>query len=422
MFTTKDFIMKYTLLFIAIFLMTFPSVFAQNFRLSSKDSANGRPIWDGYIQVKLKFNGIYDITGGLQGENTFNLNKIDVWGNDNTPNLWMDLYQSQIRLSGSHEINGHQAIGYFEADFWGGNNAMRMRMAYLQYKFFQVGQDWSFFGDKNIWPNVFDWDGPSSGIWRRDPLVRFFWNTKNNWEFETGIELPGAQINFLNDIDSAFNNASGNPIPDFIATVKKKFDGGHLRLAGIARFLPYHKQDVLHYANGYGAALSGFISTSKKHINPIQFQFVYGYGIATYIVSFGGAQYDAIVDGYGDLKTVPVFGGWLSYELWLNKMLHVNFVGGITDFVSPQFKFVEVPEGGFNVENGHVKLDYYYGLINFMIDPFDNFTVGMEFNVGSRDNEYYNIAYPDNPPPDATDFHKQSRIATRISFGIFYNF
>jgi hypothetical protein len=405
-----------------LFFLLFSQVNAQNFRLQSKDSANGRPNWEGYLQVKLKFNGIYDITGGLQGENTFNLNKIDVWGNDNTPNLWMDLYQSQIRLYGSHEIGEHQAIGYFEADFWGGNNAMRMRMAYLQYEFFQVGQDWSLFGDKNIWPNVFDWDGPSSGIWRRDPLIRFFWDAKYNWEFETGIEVPGAQINFLDDIDTVFTNATGNPIPDVVATVKKKFDRGHLRLAVIARFLPYRKDDDLLYANGYGAALSGIIATSKKHVNPIQFQFVYGYGIATYIVSFGGTQYDAVVDGYGDLQTVPVFGGWFSYELWLNKIFHINFVGGITDFVSSQFSYGEVPEGGFNVVDGHVELDYYYGLINIMADPLKDFTVGMEFNIGSRDNEYYDIKYTGTPPPDATDYHKQSRLATRISFGVFYNF
>jgi hypothetical protein len=418
----KHFVVGNILLLLIVLFLSYEPVKSQNFRLSSKDSANGRPEWFGYMQLKLKFNGIYDISGGLQGEHTFNLNKIDVWGNDNTPNLWMDLYQSQLRLFGSHEIGGHQAIGYFEADFWAGDNRMRMRMAYLQYKFFQVGQDWSFFGDKNIWPNVFDWDGPSSGIWRRDPLIRFFWNTESNWEFETGIELPGAQINFLDDLDTTFKNATGNPIPDVIAAVKKKFDGGHVRLSAIARFLPYKKSDDLLFENGYGASLSGFISTSKKYKNPIQFQFVYGYGIATYIVSFGGAQYDAVVNGYGDLKAVPAFGGWLSYELWLNKIFHVNFVAGITDFVSPKFRYAEVPEGGFNVVDGHVELDYYYGLINFMADPLKDFTVGVEFNIGSRNNQYFDIVNPINPLPDANDYHKQSRLATRISFGIFYNF
>ena len=295
-------------------------------------------------------------------------------------------------------------------------------MAYINYKFFQVGQDWSFFGDKEIWPNVFDWDGPSSGIWRRDPFLQFYFWTKTNWKFEFGIESPGAQLTFIDDIDSAFMNASGNPVPDFIATVKKKTSWGHLRLAGIARFLPYRHNGELKYVFGYGAALSGYIKTGKKHPNPIQFQFVYGYGIATYVVSFDGANFDAISDGYGNMKAVPVVGGWLSYELWLSKIIHVNFVGGFTDFVSPQISNMEVPEGGFKVNDGHLQLDYFYGLVNFMVDPFDNFTVGLEYNFGRRENKYYNIEYAINQPLDSDENHTQSRLARRISFGVFYNF
>ncbi len=411
-----------TLLLLLVFLCLNSESMAQRFRLQSKDSLNDRPKWEGYIFFKMKLNGVYDITGGLQEYNTFNLNKIDVWGTDNTPHFWMDMHQSQIRLYGSHEIGKHQAIGFFEGDFWGGNNVMRLRMAYINYKFFQFGQDWSFFGDKEIWPNVFDWDGPSSGIWRRDPFLQFYFWTKTNWKFEFGIEAPGAQLTFIDDIDSAFMNASGNPVPDFIATVKKKTKWGHLRLAGIARFLPYRHNGELKYVFGYGAALSGYIKTGKKHPNPIQFQFVYGYGIATYVVSFDGANFDAISDGYGNMKAVPVVGGWLSYELWLSKIIHVNFVGGFTDFVSPQISNMEVPEGGFEVTDGHLQLDYFYGLVNFMVDPFDNFTVGLEYNYGRRENKYYNIEYAIRNPLGTDENHTQARIASRISFGVFYNF
>jgi len=408
--------------FIITFFIFLGTANAQKLRLQTPDSTNGRPTWQAYIFFKMKLNGVYDITGGLQGQETFNLNKIDVWGTDNTPNFWMDMHQSQIRLYGSHEIGGHQAIGYFEGDFWGGNNKMRLRMAYINYKFFQFGQDWSFFGDKEIWPNVFDWDGPSSGIWRRDPMLQFYFWNKTNWKFEFGIEAPGAQLSYLADADSLFTNSSGNPIPDFIATLKKKTDWGHLRLAGIVRWLPYKQNGDLSFVNGFGGAFSGIINTGKKHPNPIQFQLVYGYGIATYVVSFDGANYDATTDGYGNMKAVPIMGGWVSYELWLSKIIHINFVAGLTDFISPKISEFEVPEGGFKVVDGHLDLDFFYGTFNFMLDPFENFTVGLEFNYGTRDNRYHNVEYPVLKSSISESSYTQTRSATRISFGLFYDF
>lgn len=67
-----------TLLLLLVFLCLNSESMAQRFRLQSKDSLNERPKWEGYIFFKMKLNGVYDITGGLQGFNTFNLNNIDV--------------------------------------------------------------------------------------------------------------------------------------------------------------------------------------------------------------------------------------------------------------------------------------------------------------------------------------------------------
>jgi hypothetical protein len=414
--------MKKNLLFIIIILLSCNILIAQKLSFQTNDSINGRPIWKSYIYFKLKLNGIYDINGGLQNEETFNLNKIDVWGDDDTPNFRMDMHQSQIRLLGSHELGNHQIIGYFEGDFWGGNNKMRLRMAYLQYHFFQFGQDWSFFGDKDIWPNVFDWDGPSSGIWRRDPFLRFFFTTQSNWQFDFGLEAPGAQINFVSDNNYSFSNSSGNPLPDFISAVKKKTSWGHLRLSGILRYLPYERNMELNYITAFGASLSGYIKTGKKFPNPIQFQFVSGKGIATYVVSFDGANYDAVNDGYGNMHAVPVSGGWVSYELWINRVFHINFVGGLTNFETPKIKELEITDGGFKLNDGDIKLDYFYALVNIMADPFENFTVGIEYNYGKRGNYYHNIEYPLITPLYGENTLTKTRAANRISFGVFYNF
>ncbi len=396
---------------------TFVSI-AQQLSVQSKDSLNDRPSWESYLYFKMKLNGVYDISGGIQGNETFNLNNVDVWGDDDTPNLWMDMHQSQVRLFGAKEVGGHRAIGYFEGDFWGGNNHFRLRMAYVNYRFFQFGQDWSFFGDKEIWPNVFDWDGPSSGIWRRNPGLIFYKETDARWKFELGFEQTQAQISFIDDLDSTFMAASGNPTPESIFTIKKSGDFGHIRLASILRFLHYNQSGENGYVTAFGGALSGIIKTNQLKGNPIQFQFVAGKGIASYIVSFDGAEYDAAPDGFGNMNAIPAFGGWISYEHWLSNIVHANIVVGLTGFVAEGISEFYVLGGDFHVSDGSINLDFFYGLINIMVDPFEDFTVGVEYNIGNKQNTYMG-----NFNSSTTEETLQkNRMAHRINFGLFYNF
>lgn len=393
--------------------------FSQNLRLQSDEKENGEPLWDAYVYFKMKLNGVYDINGGLHGQETFNLSKIDIWDDDNTPNFWMDMHQSQLILFGSKQVKGHTAKAMFEGDFWAGNNIMRLRKAYIEYWFIKFGQDWSIFGDQDIWPNVFDWDGPSSGIWRRDPMLIFFYNSKTNWKYELGFEMPGPEIT-LNS-EEIFTHSPGNPIPDVIGTVKKKTKWGHLRLAAIYRALAYKENNDLNYLNGYGIAFSGIIKTGIKHPNPIQFQFVSGKGIATYLASFQGANYDATDDGYGNLKTALVSGGWISYEHWLNNVFHFNLVAGVTIFNTPKFKEFYINNGEtYLMQDTDVDLSYFYGLVNIMADPFKDFTIGIEYNYGDRSNNYTGNIYQ-VWPNNLNNFEK-TRAANRISFGLFYNF
>jgi len=57
-----------------------------------------------------------------------------------------------------------------------------------------------------------------------------------------------------------------------------------------------------------------------------------------------------------------------------------------------------------------------------MLDPFENFTVGLEFNYGTRDNRYHNVEYPVLKSSISESSYTQTRSATRISFGLFYDF
>lgn len=396
-----------------------PDAVAPHLRATSKDTVNGEPLYDAFFLVKAKFNGIYNIEGGLQDQETFNLSQIDVWDDDDTPNLAMDLHQTQVRFRAQKQTSKGTFIGYLEGDFWAGDNVYRLRHAWFDFKFMHIGQDWSTFGDKDIWPNVFDWDGPSSGVWIRHAMIRLYHQfEKRKWEVEFSIEQPNLQLQ--SDIELATPYESTyQSVPDLIGTVKKYGDFGHFRLAGIYRNLRYELFEETVILDGYGLALSGLVRTHANRKNMFQFQAVAGQGISSYLVSFGGSDFNAVPNTDGELETVPVTGGWASYEHWLNDEWHANIVLGATIFMSPEINSYTIPTPGWEATNSSVRADFYYGLINFMYDPIPDLTLGLEYNVGNK--EVLHEGALDNGL-ETVEKVEANRIAQRISFGAFFNF
>lgn len=388
------------------------------FRMTSTESLNGRPKYDYFFLVKAKFNGIFDIEGGLQEEETFNVGKIDVWGSDDSKRYWTDMHQSQVRFRGQRETAHGPLVGYMEGDFWGGNKHYRLRHLWIDYKFIHFGQDWTFFGDKEIWPNVMDWDGPPSGVWRREPELKFYFTNPSGWQFDVGLGQPGAEIRFDTDVDPGVT-ATYQPMPDIIGAVKKESGFGHIRVTGIYRNLEYKRGSESQREPGFGGTVSGFVKTSEVRTNPIQFQFYAGQGIATYVVSFSGLNYDAAVDGQGDVKAIPTYGGWAAYEHFFTPKWHVNLVGGFSIFDSHKFSSFTITGPGYDATDTSVNLQHYYGLFNVMWTPEPALTFGIEWNMGEKTVKYDGAIDTGSGVLASLD---KSRTAQRISFGLFFDF
>lgn len=384
----------------------------------SEDKIEDEAAWEGFLLVKAKLNGIYDISGGLQDQETFNVGQIDVWGDDDRHRFSMDMHQTQVRLWSKRKTATGDFVGYLEGDFWAGNGGYRLRHAWFDYKFLHVGQDWSFFGDKNIWPNVLDWDGPPSGVWRRAPQIKFYFKNEQQWHFEIGVEQPGAEFIFNEEIDPNISN-SYPVMPDIIGAVKKSFDIGYLRLSAIYRNLTYDYAGSSISKSGYGASLSGYWKTHATLTNPIQLQIVGGQGIASYLASFGGRNYDGVPTGAGTIETVPALGAWISYEHFFSKEWHVNLVLGFSDFKSPEITSLAIGPGEFPATETSINLDHSYVVVNLLYGPTPGLTVGIEYNLGNRD-----LTYEGNINQNGMIVNQinQSRAAQRISFGAFFDF
>jgi len=383
---------------------------------ASKDSVGELPRFTGSIGANLKLNGYYDVFGGLQDSETFNVGLIDVFGTDDSQSFKMDMYQSQIKMEGRFIDKKEELIkAVIEVDFWGGNGHVRLRKAFVESRHWEIGQNWNNFGDEDIWPNIMEWEGPPSGVWIRSPHIKYV-NTfkKPNWIYEISLEAPITDYIGFPELDLDLNEAY-QVTPDLTFAVKNKHDWGHLRLSSILRNIRYEYKDKTDNFVGYGLALSGIYMTDKK--NNLQFQVVGGKGITAYLTSIQGLGYDGYPSNNNEFVATPAFGGWVSYEYFFTPRIHSNIVFGLTNYDFKDAKEFLVNESEDSEEiavQGSFYNTHYYGIINIMYEPFERMTIGLELDYGAKDIRFDGLA--DDEIIDTS----KSRDAMRISFGFMF--
>lgn len=382
----------------------------------SKDSVFNKSRMKGSLGVNMKLNGYYDVFGGLQDSETFNIGNINVFGTDDSGSFKMDMYQTQIKMEGVFvRADGKDVLTVIEFDFWGGHGHMRLRKAFIETDHWQIGQNWNNFGDEDLWPNIMEWEGPPSGIWTRSPHVKYFNTFKNEkWIYEISMEAPIVDYNSLGDLEPLVEEAH-QVTPDFTFAIKNKYDWGHIRLSSILRNVKYKYEEDPGSFFGYGLSFSGIYKTERK--NNFQFQLVGGKGITAYLTSVAGLGFDGFPTVKEEINATPSIGGWMSYEYFFTPKIHTNVVFGYTYYGFPDMERFILPND-IIPENAVLKGDYFYthsyGILNLMYEPFERMTIGVELDYGMKDldiNGYINDDYIND---------NQKRDAMRISFGFMF--
>ena len=102
-------------------------------------------------------NGYFDVFGGLQDSETFNILKITVFGTDDSSSFKMDMYQTQLKFESTIMTKeGESIYAIIDFDFMGGDGTMLLRKAYKEFDHWQIGQGWASFGDEDLWPNILE--------------------------------------------------------------------------------------------------------------------------------------------------------------------------------------------------------------------------------------------------------------------------
>jgi DcaP outer membrane protein len=208
------------------------------------------------------------------------------------------------------EIPGNPRF-YYQNDFFGsggGELPFRVRQLYGEYYNFVIGQTFSVFEDPDAWPDTVDYEGPNSAIFARRPLVRYQLPLNEHWQFNFGLEKPGAEVD--TSIDGGAQSV--NHAPDGGLNVRWEDSKiGHVQLGAIFRDIGA-KGPVIGNQSTFGWGLNLADSFTLSPNDSVQTQLTYGEGLFRYF-NDDFVNNDAAFDRSGDLTAIPAFGAMIGY-------------------------------------------------------------------------------------------------------------
>lgn len=165
-----------------------------------------------------------------------------------------------------------------------------------------------------------------------------------------------------------------------------KKDGWTARGAFIFRQIIARVSDVgeKKTATGWGLTVGGGIPISWwTEKGRLFWQFTYGEGIGRYINDLGtiGGQ-DAIFSPEGDLKVLPVFAGYVSFQHWWTPRWRSNTMLSWVDVNT--YDFQELPS--YIAQFGDPYKSTLRGSVNLLYNPIQRVELGAELLWGERRN------------------------------------
>src|SRR5215813_4121313 len=123
---------------------------------------------------------------------------------------------------------------FIQFDFFGSNGATtpRLRHFYAQLHNVLVGQTNTVFMDPDAWPDIVEFQGPSSGLLARPPQFRYSFPLGKGFSGAISVEQP------LTDVRFTVNGSPATPLtpaPDGGLRLRYESERGHLYLSSILR-------------------------------------------------------------------------------------------------------------------------------------------------------------------------------------------
>lgn len=261
---------------------------------------------------------------------------------------------------------------FVSVDFFGDQSSpsLRLRQAYgeIEGALFGgdvlVGQAWSTFADLDAWPDILDFEGPSSSISTRRP--KFAWSKQvvPGTVVELAAEAPAGDIEGAEALSSW---------PDFIGAVRWNHGRGYVKGAGVVRDLrATFETDPARSVLGWGLAASGKVVLPALAGTDDTFLFEVSYGRGT------GAYYDdappnaAFDPASGELQPLPVTA------------FYVGFDHGWTETLSSGLLYAWLGVDNLAAQAADALSESAYFSLNLIWRPDTPLMFGVEFLRGGR--------------------------------------
>ena len=277
-----------------------------------------------------------------------------------------------LRLIGRNKHLG-DIVGYVQAEFSASSNAFKLKKAYVTISDWTIGYTQTAFNDPAAEAPTIDGSGQNGTAGRSALGVRWDHKLKKRWKIGAGVAMPSGQI----QADNVTTKSLSDWFPDVAAYVQygMPYDG-HVRLAGMARVLPY--RDLLTSKNtnkfGWGLQLSSVIYPVPRF--GVFVEANTGQGYSAYMQDISIGQYDLINNPN---KPGTMYAPW---SLGLNLGCKYNFTDNI-------YAAMALAEARHFDRYGAAPDEYKYGLYgswSIYWEPIPRMLVGGEYLHGRRNN------------------------------------
>lgn len=200
--------------------------------------------------------------------------------------------QTRFGVEGHVPAAGSDLHTQFEFDLFGvgadaGQTAMRIRLAYGQWRDFGAGQLNSPFMDGDVFPNTLDYWGPNGMALFRNVQV-FYQPIQGDSRLTIALERPGASgdAGIYADRVAIDSVQLRFPLPDLSAEYRWGRPWGYIEGAAIIRYvklddLREDQFDLDDHVIGWGLSLSSNVHTTSRDV--LRMQVVYGAGVQNYM-------------------------------------------------------------------------------------------------------------------------------------------
>lgn len=270
--------------------------------------------------------------------------------------------QTRLSLDFRPNVEGDEYRLYIEGDFFGVNDAFRLRHGFVRAGRLLAGQTWSTFMDESIIPNTLDFESARSVILDRRGLLRWSQPVSESLTMAVAVEDPRPRF----DLDSAPAGDVKSPAPDLIGRLRYETSWGHLQSAGVVRLLRFRDQlGARDDAAGWGFNFTGRVNPHE--FDSVLFQVAFGDGIESY-----RQAPDAAVDANGEIEVLPLIAWVVGYEVEWTDQLSSNLVYSAGQGTNAAFQLPGAPQAAE------------YVAANIIFEPRERLSYGVEYLYGTR--------------------------------------